>query len=106
MSPILFIAGPRLARRVRDTCFQTRVDTNLAGHASYKYVDVENKVVPEYAATHIRITAFYFQMSVPMLDKLEAELTAMDGCISTTRIERHPSLRPQIIAIFDRERAF
>lgn len=70
-------------------------------HALYVYTDANNKRTPEYAATHIRLSAFYTMLG-ESLDALAEYLESRPGFVSL-RIERtHKILRPQVIAIFDR----
>ena len=105
MSSTIYWMGPRLRDAARAKCFPfgDLRSFNPSGAVLYEYINDQNRA-PEYAATRIRLRAFYHSTGEP-LNRLEEILRAMPGCVKTTRIEAgdHPTLRPQVVAVFDRE---
>lgn len=85
--------GPALRRRI---------ESDLRCHVLYRYADGDGKRQPEYAATHIRISAFHSSMSPALVEPLSDALVVMPGCSTVERITGHPVLRPQVVALFDR----
>jgi hypothetical protein len=92
--------GPVLRRRIESDA--PRELGRYRVNALYRYCDATGHRQPEYAATHIRIAAYYSNMTLALLGPLAEALSAMTGCVSTESIERHATLRPQVIALFDR----
>ena len=90
-------SGPAVRDRVLRTCGLHR-----DGGVSYAYVDHKGTRVPEYAATHVRVVAYRLSFSKALAHELSETIKAMPGHVSSTVIDEHPTLRPQVIAVFDR----
>lgn len=86
------ITGPTLRRRI-----EAATDAVVR----YTYVDGRNKRMPEYAATHLRMNVYYIFMGTPLAPLL-ATLTDITGFEEAEIVMDHPTLRPQIIAVFNR----
>lgn len=68
----------------------------------YAYTDVRGKRQPEYAATHIVIRAFNVVMNQQWVDRIAETLETVPHLVSAKRIVRHATLRPQVVALFER----
>jgi hypothetical protein len=101
MQMITLTTGPELRKRIEVRC--PRVPDFGGVHANYTYIDKDGHRQPEYAATHIRANVHYSIFRVSLLDGIEETLKSIPGFRSAERIERHPILRPQVIAVFERE---
>lgn len=95
------IDGPRLRDRIRNVCFPV----GDPGHVVYYYTDDMAKRTPEYAATHIVVRAYFMSTNPDKLRALESTMAELPGCVSTERIEYHRDLRPQVVAMYNRQRA-
>lgn len=92
--------GPQLRRRIEGGA--PKENGRYRANASYRYCDANGHRLPEYAATHIRICAYYSNMSVSLVEPLAVALGAMSNCVSIERITDHKTLRPQVVAMFER----
>lgn len=93
---ITLITGPVLRRRLERT---------LGCNVTYRYTDPDGRVVPEYAATHIQVRCFYFTMSPNLIPALAAAAADEPGFVSATEITEHKTLRPQVVALYNRSAA-
>lgn len=89
--------GPYLRDVIQRRCFEP----GEPGFARYKYADNKGHVVPEYAASRIRIVAAYYRMNPDLLDGLAAKVRAIPGCLSAEK-QTGGDRRPRIVADFDR----
>lgn len=90
--------GPELRQAVEARCFTS----DNPGSAKYEYIGGDGRKAPEYEATRIRLRAFHIRMSVANLDQLATALETIPGCLSAVKVPDHPTLRPQVVAVFDR----
>lgn len=70
----------------------------------YDYVDAsvstsKAKKAPAYAATDIRVRAYYYAFGEPLED-LARRIAALQDCRATEVITGDPDLRPQVVAFF------
>lgn len=102
------IDGPTLKRRVEGKMRAAASEVEgLWGFARYEYGDMHGnggrwRRLPEYAATHLRIRAYYVHTDSARVHRLAAVVGAMDGCESVEGIIGHAMLRNMVVAYFDR----
>jgi hypothetical protein len=97
---IWLTTGPNLRDRIKRILREQLETTDC--RVMYWYVDAQGRRAPEYAATHLQIRAFSIMSRPTVVKQIEETLSAVPHCISTERIERHATLRPQVLALFER----
>lgn len=85
---------------------QAKAVAQVDGAVRYRYVfrraGGDWYRVPAWSAAHVMITAFRIDMGGPLEDIAE-RLRTVPGCIEVECIRDHPTLRPQVRAIYTRE---
>jgi hypothetical protein len=98
--------GPDLVQQVRADISHA----GIYGSAEYRYVAVASvsnwkdgrarpRKVPAYRADYIEISAYQANMSAP-LEPLRDMLAARPGHVAAMLVREHPTLRPQVVALF------